>query len=617
MPKIRFLHFIKAFIHITLIGAIFLILVASLDNKNTMIITMHAKSGNPVETEFYYTKVGKPFGDNKMSRRYKIHGDQYFFRMPDFSEINFARLDPAKHIEDITINDIQIITSNWFHTTVYSADIKKSELGQQITDYQILKNGVHFKTTGRDSYLLVNLTRKLEYTSRNLHINTFLMALLLYAVLLFVYQIYRTKEHTPQLHSKLILYGIFLAFSLFKVDYYKEHVHYTYTPDMVAHLSYIEYLHHHHEVLPKFENMYMITNKNAGNYLGHPPLYYYFMEIVYDPNLSIGGNVENFRTLNTIIFLAGILLMFYMGFMTKFSTLAHFAYLTVITSIPMHAYLGSSVTNDNLAIFGGILFMLGLLRLIQKNYTTMSYVLIGLGMFIAYFSKLTAALLIFFALIAYIYYMYKTKTTFTVTKKQMMILVLFSLPILIYQAHIMLYYHTLVPTLNATHPEEYKHSVYFIPPLQREYQTLVQWFANYWSNIHSGWFGIHSFHSLVKLSILNYIGLFILHIFALIALFKQCTEENRAFCTLGKLTIFGLFSVMIVQFTFSYLAHLKSGYMGGLQVRYLLPFMASFAIMASVFVERFNKYFLFTVFVIILCLQALYSDFFYFLKYYI
>lgn len=608
---------IKVLLHLTLIGVIFLILVATLDNKNTMIITMHTKSGNPVEAEFYYTKIGEPFSDSKMSRRYKIHNDHYFFRMPDFSEINFARFDPAKHQEEITITDVQIITSHWFHTSVYRVDITKSALGQQIDNYRILKHGIHFNTTGRDSYLLLNLTRKFEYRSRNLHIDTFLMALLLYAVLLFLYRIYRTEEHTPQLQSKLILYGIFLAFSLFKVDYYKEHVHYNYTPDMIAHLSYIEYLHQHHEVFPKFENMYMITNKNAGNYLGHPPLYYYFMETVYDPNLSIVGNVENFRTLNSVIFLAGLLLMLYMGFMAKWGTLSHFVYLSVITSLPMHAYLGSSITNDNLAIVGGVLFIFGLLRLVQKHYTAMSYVLIGLGTFIAYFSKLTAGLLIFFALIAFIAYLYKTKTVFSITKKQIVILTIFFLPILIYQAHIMLYYHTLVPTLNATHPEEYKHSVYFIPPLQRHYQTIIQWLGNYWGNVHSGWFGIHSFHSLVKPSIFNYIGLFILHIFALIALFMRCEGENKAFCLLGKLTAIGLFSVMIVQFTFSYLAHLKSGYMGGLQVRYLLPFMASFAIMASVFVEKFNKYFVFTILVIVLCLQALYSDFFYFLKYYI
>ena len=601
-----------------LIAVVFLMMIAMFDNKNTMIVTMHTKSSTPVESEFYYTTVGKPFSDSKMSRRYKVRYDRYYFRMPDFQKINFARFDPAKRKETISIDDIEIITSRWFTTWVYSADIKKSEVGEQIEDYTLTEKGVHFRTTGRDPYINLNLTRKLKYTSRSLHIDTFLMSLLLYALLYFLYRVYRTEILTPKLITKLILYGIFLAFAIFKVDYYKEHVHYNYTPDMIAHLSYIEYLHTHDELLPKFENMYMITNKNAGNYLGHPPLYYYIMESVYDPNLSVVGNVENFRTLNTVIFMAGVLLLLYIGFITSMSSLSHFVYLSVLTSIPMHAYLGSGVTNDNLAMLGGTVFIAGLYRLIQKKYTTYTYFLIGLGGFVAYFAKFTAALLVLFALIGYGIYILLNKIDLRITKKQIVIVMIFLLPTLFYQLYIMMHYHAIVPTLNITHAEEYRHSPYFVPEAQRVYQTVLQWLQTYWSNIHSGWFGIHSHHSLVKLSITQYIGLFVLHLFALISLFLPCRqEESKSYCLLGKITIFSILMVMIVQVSFSYLTHLKSGYTGGLQVRYLLPFMASFAIMASVFVEKFNKYFLFTVFVIILCLQALYSDFFYFLKYYI
>lgn len=612
MSKIR-----KIFIHISLTGIIFLILVASLDNKSSMIITMHTKSGSPVESEFYYTTVGKPFSDTKMSRRYKIHDDQYFFRMPDFNQINFARLDPAKHKEDITINDIQIITSNWFRTTVYTADIKKSEPEQQIENYIIENDGVRFKTTGRDPHLNINLTRTLLYTSHNYHLDTFLMALLIYLVLLYLYQLYLKKEFTDDLISKLILYSIFVALAIFKVDYYKEHVHYNYPPDTIAHMSYIESLHTNPEIFPKFENMYMITNKNAGNYLGHPPLYYYIMNLVYDKHTSIGGNVEHFRTLNTVLFLMGILLLFYLSFNIKMSLLSHFTYLTIITSIPMHAYLGSSISNDNLAILGGIIFIVGLQRLLEKCYDNTTYGIVGLGIFISFFGKLTAAILIFFSVLFFLLYLLKKKTLLSISKAQIGILSFFIIPILIYQSYILMHYHTLIPTLNATHPEEYKHSVYFIPEMQRHYQTIIEWIETYWSNIHSGWFGIHSHHSLVKSSILDYIGLLFLHLFAIIALFLPCKEKSSAYCILGKITLLSFFAVMLVQFTFSYVSHLHSGYTGGLQPRYLLPFMASFAIMTSLFVNRFRKHYIFNIFIIVLCIQALYSDFFYFLKYYI
>ncbi len=108
-----------------------------------------------------------------------------------------------------------------------------------------------------------------------------------------------------------------------------------------------------------------------------------------------------------------------------------------------------------------------------------------------------------------------------------------------------------------------------------------------------------------------------MHIFAIMALFIKCQDDKKSYCVLGKLSLLALFSVMAVQVTFSYTAHLHSGYTGGLQVRYLLPFMLAFAIMASIFVDRFRKIFFFNILIIVLCIQALYSDFFYFLKYYI
>ncbi len=618
MPQVIFNKIKLLTIHISIITVIFLFLIALLDNKNTMILTIHTDSSQPVASEFYYTSVGVPFSDSKVSRHYKIKNNQYYFRLPNLNEINYARLDPAKRKRNISIkSDIQIIISQWFTTSVYIADIRKSEIGEQIDDYIVDSNGIQFKTTGNDAYLNINLTRKLQHASRNLHIDTFLFALLIYAVLFYIYTLYKTEEFTGFLSSKLILYSLFLALAVFKVDYYKEHVHFNHPPDTIAHLSYIESLHNNYEIFPKFENMYMITNKNAGNYLGHPPLYYSLMNIVYDKNYSVVGNMENFRTLNTIIFLAAILLLFYLSFNTNIALISHFTYLSVLAAIPMHAYLGSSLSNDNLAILGGIIFIVGLQKLLQEKYSNSTYLIIGLGIFIAYFSKLTAALLIFFAGIFFLMYLFINRVSFKINREQIGILLLFILPVLVYQSYILMHYHTLIPTLNATHPQEYLHSVFFIPEAQRAYLSSLEWLNNYWSSIHSGWFGIHSHHSFVKLSIFDYIGLLVLHIFAIMALFIKCQDEKKSYCVLGKLSLLALFSVMAVQVTFSYTAHLHSGYTGGLQVRYLLPFMLAFAIMASIFVDRFRKIFFFNILVIVLCIQALYSDFFYFLKYYI
>lgn len=592
-------------------------MIALLDNKNTMILTMNNNSLHPLTAELYYTKAGDAFNDNKVSHIQKVKDNKYYFTLPDFSEIQYARLDPARHKRDIEINkNIIIITSKWFKTNVYTADISKSEILQQIVNYQVGGDNIKFSTTGRDPQLNINLTREFMHSTRDLHIDTFLMALLTYLVILFLYKVYKTEELSEKLLAKLILYAIFLFFSLFKVDYYKDHVRMNYVPDTIAHLSYIKDMHTDPTILPKFENMYMITNKNAGNYLGHPPLYYHLMNLVYDKNYSVVGNAENFRMLNVMIFMASILLMLYLGFRVQMGLLAHFAYLTLFTSLPMHAYLGSAVTNDNLAIFGGILFLIGLQNFINQKYTLTTYITIGLGIFIAFFSKLTAAILIFFAGTFYILYMTKNKIMPKFTLSHIFILLLLILPVLFYQGYIFVNYHVIAPTLNATHPEEYLRSVYYIPEALRNYKTPLEWLEIYWHYIHTGWFGIHSHYSFYKQSMIGFIGLLLLHIIALTAFFFKCEEEKKTYCLLGKLSLLALMSVSIVQYLFSYKAHLHSGYMGGLQPRYLLPFMVSFAIMASIFVDRFKNSFFFSIVIIFICIQALYSDFFYFLKYY-
>jgi hypothetical protein len=453
-------------------------------------------------------------------------------------------------------------------------------------------------------------------TADTIHLSLFLISILIFVVCVYLYRIAKTKELNDFLTAKLILYSLFFALALFKVDYYKENVRFAYPPDELAHLAYINHVHNHNEILPKFENMVMLNNKNAGNYLSHPPLYYKIMNLVFDENYSIIKNVDNFRTLSMIIFIASFLLLLYLGFSSKISLLAHFVYLSFISSVPMYAYVGASISNDTLAILGGLVFILGLKRILEKNYTNLTFFILAIGVFISYFSKLTVAILIFFAAVYFLIYALRFKTGFKISKIQIILLALFMLPILSYQFYILSHYHSLLPTFNVTFPEQYLRSGFFIPEEFRQHLSYMEWIERIKHYIIEGWFGIHSHHSLVKSSVFGYIGLLVLHIFAIAALFFKCKDEFKPYCTIGKIALLSLFSVLIVQYVFSYQAHLKSGYMGGLQPRYVLPFMFSFAIMASIFVERFKQFFLFNIFIILICIHAIYSDFFYFLQYY-
>ena len=585
-------------------------------NGTTLIVTMESKAQKPLQAQLYFTKEGKPFVEHNSRRAHKIRRNNYYFKLPKPEEMQYVRFDPARGKSDISIKKITLSTTKWFRTKIYDVPTTNVIPVHQIENFRPVKSTVHFTTTGNDPHFNMRLSSTFISKTKNIHLDLLLLSMIIFAILIYLYHIYKNYEFDHILTSKLILYALFFAFALFKVDYYKDHIRFGYPPDELAHLAYIQHVHTHDEIMPNFKEMVMINNKSAGNYLSHPPLYYEIMNLVYDKNYSIIKNVDNFRALNVIIFTLSFLLILYLGFSSKITLLGHFVYLSLISSIPMFAYLGGSITNDNLAILGGLIFIIGLKRILENNYSTLSYFILGFGIFISYFSKLTVAILIFFSLVLLLVYLLKSKQPIKITKFQFALLTLFALPILYYQFQIFTQYHALVPTFNHTHPEQYLTSPFFVPEEYRTYLSNYEWFLRMKQYFIEGWFGIHSHHSLIKNSVVEYSGILLLHILAVIALFVKCDENSKVYCILGKFGLVSFILLMVVQYIFSYKAHLASGYMGGLQPRYLLPFMFAFAIMASLFVERFRQYFVFNLLIIVICIHAIYSDFFYFLQYY-
>jgi len=601
-----------------------------MQNGNTMLVSVEMQKKTKIVPKLYFAKQGEDFskqhsveGREKKKHLYALSVEVqekkkhlYALSLPAFESMQRVLLKPTQKKGDVIIHNITVIQTNWFSKTMYTLPLNNLSPFHQMEDFKQDKNNISFQATGVDTMLDVKFFPEAVSTSRDKHIGLLLIAILFYSIIYSLYRLYKIEELNTFFTSKLILYSLFFALAMFKVEYYKDNIHFEYPPDELAHLSYVDHVHKHNEFLPKFETMHMLNNPKAGNYLSHPPLYYKILDLAYDENYSIYQNVDNFRTMSMIIFLASFLLLLYFGFSAKMGILAHFVYLSVISSVPMFAYLGGSINNDTLAIFGGLVFIAGFKRLLEKEYTTLTYFILGLGIFIAYFSKLTVAVLIFFVFVFYLFYLLKIKEIPKITKVQFGMLLLFLVPIFYYQAYIIFTYHSLVPTFNKTHPEEYLKSAFFVPETFRHYLTHYEWFERLRHYIEGGWFGIHSHHSFTKETVWQYMGLLILHIFALFALFFRCKTENRSFCLVGKIALLSLLSVLVVQYFQSYGVHLSKGYIGGLQPRYLLPFMFAFAIMASIFVERFNKLFIVTILTIVICIHAIYSDFFYFLQYY-
>jgi hypothetical protein len=599
------------------IGSLFLVLVF-LSGYTQVTVTMHEKNGRVLQPRIYYADASHRYDESRSLLAYRRDGERYRFRLPD-THVSFLRLDPAvrKNL-DITVSNIEIERRRWFKVERYALPLETFRPLHDLSDVTVQNGRLHLHTTGNDPYLETAYRPLLVARATVTHLPLLIAAALIYGIAYFLFRLYRrTPELDESMRGRLVLYALFLFFLLFKGWYYKSHIRFGYPPDEGAHLSYIAYVHDHHSFFPSFESMTMLNNKKAGNYLSHPPLYYEIENLVYDETQSIKSNVENFRTMSFSMYAFAVVLLLAIGFSVSMSLLGHFVYLAVLSSVPMFAYTAGSISNDNLAFVGAAVFLTGLYRLLAGKENDTSWILIFTGGFIAYFSKLTAALLVFFALVYYMLVRIFRRRITLPGKKALIVLGIAAVPVILYQGYILTHYHALVPTFNHTHPQQYLHSPFYVPEAHRRYLSPLEWAERMWHYIEGGWFGIHSHHSFTKSNVFGFAGILLLHLFALVALFLPCKkEETAAFCRLGKYATAALLSVLLVQYGFSYKAHLASGYMGGLQPRYLLPFMVAFAIMASIFAERFKAYFWWNIAVIILGLHAVYSDFFYFLLYY-
>ena len=177
----------RIFYHFFAVLILFLTLVTLFENKNTMILTMSSNDSHPLNAEIYYAKAGTSFSAERVISVDKVTGDQYYFILPDLKEIQYARLDPSRQKGEISIQkNIQILVSRWFTTSIYTADITKSTVANQIKNYKIENKGIYFKTTGNDSQLNLNLTRTFQNSFYSLHLQLLFIISIIYLSLLFL-----------------------------------------------------------------------------------------------------------------------------------------------------------------------------------------------------------------------------------------------------------------------------------------------------------------------------------------------------------------------------------------------------------------------------------------------
>lgn len=411
---------------------------------------------------------------------------------------------------------------------------------------------------------------------------------------------------------KKLLYLFFLIIFILKTSNYINHIDFKDPPDQYAHLSYIEYVKNTpFKLIPNFEDMklqYSVLNdNNKMNYLSHPPLYYYLMLLI-PKNNSIESYISNLQKFNLLISTISYILLLYIGYSMKVNILAHLGFLSLVNAIPMIPYIGASINNDNLSILAGMFFLIGLLKLFENQNSKYSYFFIFVGLFLGYFTKLTLFLLMFFTLIFYIYYFITKKISI---KKNLLFIITLSvivfIPIIFYQLNIIFKYDSIYPALSARSIEEYTNSRFYVEEEKRIFLSIFQWLERLFGYWLIGWFGIMSENSFAKTNIFQYIGIFLLHFFAFLAIYDNRKKDDSYFIV-GKFGLIAIIIVVTIQFYFSYNSHLSTGYLGGLQSRYYLPFVSIFAILSSLFINNI-KSILGRLLIIFIILHTIFYDF--------
>ena len=206
------------------------------------------------------------------------------------------------------------------------------------------------------------------------------------------------------------------------------------TYDEIAHISYLAYVENNPEIIPDYCEMKLLISENITvdervqvfgldqtkgiykghfsntiNYLCHPPLYYFLLlpldsieikeEIVY-------VDLDVLRLANVLIFTLAILLIFYIGYtrITK-NPVLHFLYTMIIISLPMLGYTGVTINNDNLTLLTVAIAFLGAIRINEKKYNIVSYIMIAIGICGTVLTKLTAGMIVVIA--AFLFILYK------------------------------------------------------------------------------------------------------------------------------------------------------------------------------------------------------------------
>ena len=397
----------------------------------------------------------------------------------------------------------------------------------------------------------------------------------------------------------LCIYGAAFFYFVLKLVYYAVFI--GGFPDQRAQLSYIIEMCRTPSFLPDFSAMpmYEVFSRDGGswtmqlaegavNYLGHPPLYYWLMSLLGGVTIQADGTaaVSTLRLgiANIVLTSGALALAFSLGYrkLKPRSPLVHALYAFAIAALPMLAYVGASLNNDNLAFLAMVLFFAGLLRYQEDRLDLSTYLLLGIGFLLGAFSKLTTALLFLIMLgTCLVMDIVRTRSLRLIANRWFLVTLPCYLLFLAYELVIHREYGTWVPGLSDIAPDYFLTTVFYVPPEQREPITFLQYVRRFIGGIGYSWSSLYGHNRDVNLmmdnglwGIIYWIPVACAALAALRSLFRGSDDR------LSLPVMAGFLLTMAYHLYSNWAGHFATGYLGGIQARYYLPMIVPIAFLA-------------------------------------
>lgn len=443
-----------------------------------------------------------------------------------------------------------------------------------------------------------------------------------------------------------LIYVILFFFFVFKMFFYiNENFN---TPDFQAQISYVVYMELNPQVLiPDYSDipMYTFTEvatssndviykvNGGGNtcYLGHPPFYYKLMAMFDCVSVGVDGDVflncTKLRICNALITSLTMLLVMNIGYklLSKNNSkwYLHLFFYSIATSLPLYAYLGSSVNNDNLCNLGIVVFWCGLVNYVEEGYSYKTFWLVALGISISVLSKLTAGLIVLLVTFIVIFVdIIKNRKIGIVFNRFFVSTVPIYLLILGYFIKIYSIYGSFQPSYKVYAPAKEVASSSFgagSTPV-----TLMEDVVHYFGGLWKTWSGTYnSYYMLTRVEDAAIIYAVVLFLFVgamILDVYKWIKEKGKSKEVINVAFGMVMIAIIIRQFISHYKIHSNGGYSGGWQSRYYMtciPIMAMGACEATSFIlEKSSKKIIVIekYMIIALSMALLYFDFIYYIQ---